>query len=367
MMWIPQTALKAAVACLALAAALAACNDDGGSPPLAGPALRILAGAGITDTISTAPVQGLVVQVLGEDGRPDAGVEVRFEVPQSGDPTAHRLAVSAVTASSFSLVAGATTDEKGRATVRVRLGSLAGPAGVVITVPLYDLADTAEYTVLPGNPAKVSLEPRDTLLMSGASFTYRGGSVDRRGNAREDPVSYLVRGTAVTVDGTGRATAREPGSAVVRIEAAVGSAMVADSAVVTVVPAGRLAWTGPNGSLALSDMTGEDITTLVASRALAPAWAPGRDRLVYARADGRLSLVDLSGYLTEVPTPGVREASWPEFSRDGEWIYFHAIPEGVAGTRIFRIRPDGTGMEQLSPTTEDARTPTPSPDGKRRA
>ncbi|WMT85856.1 biopolymer transporter Tol [Pelagibacterium sp. 26DY04] len=56
----------------------------------------------------------------------------------------------------------------------------------------------------------------------------------------------------------------------------------------------------------------------------------------------------------------------PEFSPDGEWIYFNserAVTE-PGHAQIFRMRPDGTGIEQL---THDERVnwfPHPSPDGE---
>src|SRR5690606_17678883 len=242
MMRIPQFALKAAATCLALAAALAACKDDGGTSPQTGPALRILAGAGITDTISTAPVQGLVVQVLGEDGRPDAGVDVRFEVlPDPEMPFVQRMQVGAVAEPTFGPVAGATTDADGRATVRVRLGERAGPAGVLVSVPLHSLVDTAEYTVPPGNAVDAMLAPRDTALVPGASFTYRGSTRDRAGNPRQDPATWEVFGTAVSVDQTGRVTALAAGIAVVRLRATIGGVALVDSGTVSVVPQARIA------------------------------------------------------------------------------------------------------------------------------
>ncbi len=66
--------------------------------------------------------------------------------------------------------------------------------------------------------------------------------------------------------------------------------------------------------------------------------------------------------LTDVNVP----VDGPEFSPDGKWIYFNGE---LAATRsghaqLFRMAPDGTGMEQL---TDDARVnwfPHPSPDGE---
>ena len=59
----------------------------------------------------------------------------------------------------------------------------------------------------------------------------------------------------------------------------------------------------------------------------------------------------------------------PEFSPDGQWLYFNSErARTVPGhAQLFRMRPDGTGIEQL---TDDERVnwfPHPSPDGARLA
>lgn len=63
---------------------------------------------------------------------------------------------------------------------------------------------------------------------------------------------------------------------------------------------------------------------------------------------------------------GMTAVDGPEFSVDGQWIFFNAEPAGsVKGhAQIFRMRRDGTQVEQL---TSDARVnwfPHPSPDGQ---
>ncbi len=48
-------------------------------------------------------------------------------------------------------------------------------------------------------------------------------------------------------------------------------------------------------------------------------------------------------------TPQVRDG-WPTFSNDGKWIYYSAIENQVF--HIYRIRPDGTGREQITDAAE---------------
>src|SRR5690606_37856488 len=110
--------------------------------------------------------------------------------------------------------------------------------------------------------------------------------------------------------------------AVVRLRATIGGVALVDSGTVSVVPQARIAYTTSGRSLALIDLTGENATTLVSSRGLAPAWHPDGSRMVYVR-EGGLSIVDLQGNVTVLNTPGVSNATWPEYSADGQWIYFH--------------------------------------------
>lgn len=64
-------------------------------------------------------------------------------------------------------------------------------------------------------------------------------------------------------------------------------------------------------------------------------------------------------------TDGACPVDGPEFSADGKWIYFNseAAAERPGHAQIFRMRRDGSGLEQL---THDARVnwfPHPTPDG----
>jgi len=65
-------------------------------------------------------------------------------------------------------------------------------------------------------------------------------------------------------------------------------------------------------------------------------------------------------------TDGACPVDGPEFSPDGQWIYFNseATATRPGHAQLFRMRPDGSGLEQL---THDERVnwfPHPSPDGR---
>jgi len=83
----------------------------------------------------------------------------------------------------------------------------------------------------------------------------------------------------------------------------------------------------------------------------------------------KISLIPSSGGMDRVLTDGGCPVDGPEFSPDGQWIYFNseAAAQRSGHAQIFRMRPDGQGLEQL---TFDERVnwfPHISPDGKHMA
>jgi hypothetical protein len=270
---------------IALAGAFAGCDGDGPLPPGSVPSVRVITGADLTDTISTTPSQGLVVLVRGEDGRPDSGVEVRFESPAIG-----RMEVSGIAQTFFSDFTTAVTDEAGRAVVRVRMSTRAGPAWIAAVVPLYGVQDTARYTVLPGTAVRVELAPRDTTLSMGESFTYRGSTTDRGRNPRTDPVTYEGAGDdALTVEASGRVTGVAIGPARVRARSVVAGVTLVDSVRAMVVPDARIAMSAGTGygALRISDLSSAN-QVIADENGLAASWEPGNARFVYVRGTALL-------------------------------------------------------------------------------
>lgn len=343
--------LLALVAC----APLATCGDDVAGANDGKRGLSITAGSGVTDTINAIPTQGLVVRVLGDDGAPEVGVEVRFDASAASS----RMFVASVSASSFGAVAGVTTDPSGRATVRVKLGNTTGPGAIAVSVPLFNLSDTARYTVTPGAAARVAIEPRDTTIGLGSVVTLRGSVRDRLNNARTDAVTFEAVTPAVRVDGAGRLTAQALGAGYVRIRATVAGAPVVDSARVSVVPAGQVLAVRAS-ALVLSDVGGGNSKQLYTGSIGAPAWSPSGDRVVLPQGSSLLVLDASGSVLSTLTFPDASNPQWPEYSRDGRWVYFNAARSGRQA--IFRVRPDGTGLEMI-PGTEDGTRPSVSPDG----
>src|SRR5262245_15117598 len=93
---------------------LIAC-DHADPGQLGQPALRVIAGADLTDTIGAAALQGLVVQLTGANGRGEAGVQIRFDVSAPSS----LMRVSGVSQPTVWPVVAATTDANGRASALV--------------------------------------------------------------------------------------------------------------------------------------------------------------------------------------------------------------------------------------------------------
>jgi Tol biopolymer transport system component len=80
----------------------------------------------------------------------------------------------------------------------------------------------------------------------------------------------------------------------------------------------------------------------------------------------RIATIPATGGATTYLTDGSSPVDGPEYSPDGQWIYFNseAKAKRPGHANIFRMRPDGSGLEQL---THDDRVnwfPHLSPDGK---
>lgn len=97
----------------------------------------------------------------------------------------------------------------------------------------------------------------------------------------------------------------------------------------------------------------------------------GTDMAVTLSPDHTTILMDLQGMIYSVPFAGgtakrvtgpLVEASHPEYSPDGQWV---AIQSYAGGTfHIWVMKPDGTGLKQVTTGHGDDREPRFSPDGK---
>jgi len=243
-------------------------SDHVGGPPF-GPALRIVLGGGVTDTVD-AHVLPLVVEVRDQSGKPDSRSLVRFESQTVSNPPNPLfdagVFVCPVPPCPAGLFAASvdSTDAQGRATAGVRLGHKAGKWFVRITAPELGLADSVSYTVMPGAPAGVRALIADTALDLGEKTTVQGRVVDRYENVRTESTT-LTPGTAaaVTIEpATSTVTARDVGTQWVfpRFNDFY------DSTRIRVLPSGRLlVWSALEKVVRLVDINGRNERTILSN------------------------------------------------------------------------------------------------------
>lgn len=97
----------------------------------------------------------------------------------------------------------------------------------------------------------------------------------------------------------------------------------------------------------------------------------GTDMAAAVSPDGKTLVIDLQGMLYSLPIAGgkaklltgpIIEASHPEFSPDGSMIVLQSYQGGTF--HIWAMKPDGTGLRQVTTGHGDDREPRFSPDGK---
>jgi WD40 repeat protein len=131
----------------------------------------------------------------------------------------------------------------------------------------------------------------------------------------------------------------------------------------TDLPPGRLAFTDGTAVYAY-DMGGDTLTRLVDIRSRCVSRHPDGERLLL---EDLLVLDSSTGLAARIPTQTESIiAGCGEFTADGEWIYLTArrSTEDAWISNIWRIRPDGTQLEQIT-SGHRAYFPSPSPDGTR--
>ena len=351
--------------------AMAGCGGDSTSPkPQIG--LRIIAGADATDTIGVSLTQALVVQVRDAHGTVDRGAVVRFTaLPNGPAQYSSAIAIADLNSQYFSAFVSDSADADGRAAVLVQLGTVAGKAGIAITVPELGLTDTAWYTVQPGQPAQFTLVVRDTVVSRGTAWNVGARVMDRAGNQlSSDSVSYESINSGATVTAAGQVTAVAEG----RSGVVVQYRTTLDTSWVSIVPPGMLVGVRAVTGVYLMNLDGTGLKTLTAIHdySVFPQWSPDGRRITIYEGDPystvSLSAVSLDGTRTLlIPTPGslVGGLAWARPDGNG-LLYFSGPGYGGGAMAIWRMNSDGSGLVKLlGPTNSYSFThPAPSPDGK---
>lgn len=328
--------------------------------PAVPPTLRFVSGEEVADTIEATITQPLVVEYKGEGGQPVNGA--RIEVRPIGVDV--RLGASA--SGPFDSVATLTTDTAGRASLWTRFGRTAGLATISARVSgSGSLESSRQLTVLPGRTVRIVLAPRDTAVVIGGDYQMTFYQLDRAGNtsrANATLTSSAATVASVTTSGTtGRVAGVSFGRAV--ITATLGG--FRDSVQVSVVPAGTLAalaygvFEGTTGDVGVYSMRtdGSEGRWLwrVTSRGSSPTefgpwptWSPDGAEVAFI-VGSRLNTVRFPDGAPHEITPAdvvVSNQYGPQYSADG-WLYF---TRGIFGSQhtFWRVRPDGSGLVQVS-------------------
>ncbi|HJQ52440.1 MAG TPA: hypothetical protein VJ825_01240 [Gemmatimonadaceae bacterium] len=340
------------------------------------------------DTIDAEPSARMVIEVTGPDGRLNHNVVVNVAgIPSPADP--EQLGMLAMDTLGTQLGSIALTTSR-QTSFRVKFGRRAGPAAIRITVPELELADSISFTVMPGDPAFIRLEPGDTAVMIGNSFTQDAIIIDRGGNDLGLHATFSSSSPAVTVASTGKVDGSAVGRAGIAVRYVAPSGLLQETAMVSVVPRGEIAQaiSAPGATVTSAIGIRRTDGTMVRSyptpqAPFEPIWSADATKIYYAGTDQqtnsqRLYSLNIADGAIQPIVPDTVSAlngrflAWPAASRDGMWIYFTAQEPGNFSS-VWRIHPDGTGAEKLvgdAPPPGDFRfrnCPTPSPDGTRLA
>jgi hypothetical protein len=353
--------------CSALASVVSvgACKDSAGLP-------GNQAGIQIMDVSTTDTVfatHPLTLLVRDTAGQPFAHAIVLLQSPQFTNPdfpyvTGYRVLVATSESANFVNSLIDTADTGGRLTVQTRFGSSIGTGTLELSVPAQGFANTVLFTVLPGAPAGVTVQPVDTAIYGAHGYTLRGHAVDRFGNPRTEPATFSVAYGPVTVDSvTGAVVASQIGRAAV-----VGRWTThTDTAYVSVVPEGWLAVQqydpsngGPLGIFLVQlDGSGRQSLTQGLDNSYVSqgfGWSPDGHRLVLARGSDIDTLVPGGVEHSLVHMSASLNIS-TRFSRDGRWVYF-----ALGGGGLYRVSVDSGTTEALGTAGGDG-YPAPSHDG----
>lgn len=95
-------------------------------------------------------------------------------------------------------------------------------------------------------------------------------------------------------------------------------------------------------------------------------WSPDGARLAYTvvRGNDRFGIATCArdGSDEQVVASGPGHYDGPDYTPDGEWIWFNSTRGGTM--QLWRIRPDGSDAEEMTHGPRDAWFPHPSPDGR---
>ena len=339
---------------------LTSCSGDntGTKEPRTG--LHYVSKVSFTDTVDALLPERLIVEMRDDAGKPIANKGVKFFIqgqfqPDTTKPSATLSLTIGDVSSGTSNATNATTDANGQVSATVHFGNILGNVVVTALIEGTQLNDFAAFTVVPGAPASVTLQPRDTVAYAAARVVYRLAFGDRYRNPvfGSVPVPFTTNND-LTVASNGVATPRLAGrdTIIARI------ATIADTVFLSVLPTtGVLAASLPptTPGVMLINLDGSGYRELATNTGLKLPYAVQRPRFTY---DGKNLIVriaqDTEAHLWVVPIDGsvprrlmpnstTTNEDWPTPSPDNQWIYFTSTDKEI----LRRVHIDGTGLEDV--------------------
>jgi hypothetical protein len=361
---------------------VAACGGDQPSAPASAPSVRFVSGNGLADTVTGTPAAPLVVRVTGADGRPMSGVQLNVSVtPGPASFLDHATSIWVDGGVPGGQRITDTTRANGELAIRLLFGTHAGVNKIAAEAPRLGLTDSTTATALPASPSHVVAANHDTTAYIGTSFAVPASVTDVYGNQRADPWSLKVASGPATAS-AGNLTLTGFG----QVQLVIAAGSFTDSMTVRSVPRGTIAacdchiYLDAPYQIVMVGLDGTGRRVLATSQTsgyyseFPPSWSPDGTQVVFSdlmstgTLERRAFITDTLGSKKRLLPGALLPAEiWPLWSPRGNWIYFQSARFFYPGW-MWRVHPDGTGLELLSgDTTVNAQDtfPSPSPDGTR--
>jgi hypothetical protein len=333
-------------------------------PPRASvsPGVHVIAGGAGDDSVGAELPQALISELGDDQGNPLPNVTVQLA---TSNPAFVLLSDLTTPVGVGYPTLSRATDGQGRIALLVTMGSKTGTATVTITVPSTGAKATATYTIRPGMPAKVAVQPKDTSAYVGKNLVLHAVVEDRNGNRRTEAPTFDF-GNSPTVLSGSDSTVRPAHIGRGFVVARYGTVKT-DTAWVSVVPTGTItayeyAYFEANGSgphparIITMQLDGSDYRAVLTrdsatiasqggdyTNGMQPQWSPAGNEIAYIYQQ-HLCAIDLNGHTRVISPDSVRVSDrWaPQYSADGQWSYVTA-----QNSDLWRLRADGSAVERI--------------------